>query len=134
MNDAGIGKFMSDKEADKQIQAMLDAQNRALVAKEVKVNYLLEDVLANGGEYEYRFERKKYKLSVLTPSDINLIETINNLNETELPRKVPPTYKFHIKTALGNTLFVKAKEHSTAQQIVDCIFGKGRYRVSGSKI
>lgn len=41
-----------------------------------------------------------------------------------------PEFKFHVKSALGNTVYIQAKDRKSAQAVVNEIFGKGRYVVS----
>ena len=135
MQDTGISGYFSNKELDKQIQAKLLEQQQALAAttaEPAKKAMTLNEILSKGGQYTYRFEGKKYKLSVLTPKDINVLDNIDNFNEEGLDYKRPAVYKFHLTTALGNRLYVQAKTHSIAQSIVDTIFGKGYYRISSS--
>lgn len=133
MQDSGLAGFFSDKERNKQIQEKLSEQVAALTPSPVvKEAQTLNEVLGAGGEYSYRFEGKKYKLSVLTPEARNALDNIDNYNEEGLNYKRPAVYKFHLTTALGNTLYVQAKTHALAQAVVDSIFGKGYYRISSS--
>ena len=69
------------------------------------------DVLTDGGVSYYKFNDKKYRISVT-----------NDDNDVIL--------KFKIKTALGSTLSVSAKSIKEAQSVVDDIYGKGKYIVS----
>lgn len=135
MQDSGLSLFFSDKEVDKRLQEMLDKQ-KALLEAPVKQQTFknFDEVLATGGTAEYRYSAKRYKLSVLTPDDMNIMDNIDNFNEQGVEYNIPPMYKFHVTTALGNKLFVKAKTHLEAQGVVDEIFGKSTYRVSASKI
>ena len=43
-------------------------------------------------------------------------------------------YRYHVKTALGNYLFIKAKSYDEAQQVIDSILGTGLYSPSAGNI
>lgn len=133
IQDKGLSVFFSEKEINKQLQQKLEEQQQ-LLAKPVKkpVAVTLDDVLASGGKYEYRFEGKKYKLSVITPEVMQALDNIDNFNEAGFNYDRPAIYKYHVTTALGNLLYVQAKTHALAQRIIDAIFGKGYYRISSS--
>lgn len=45
-----------------------------------------------------------------------------------------PEFKFHVKSALGHTVYIQAKDRMSAQLVVNEIFGKGRYVVSAAFI
>jgi hypothetical protein len=47
-------------------------------------------------------------------------------------KELPVKYRYHVKTALGNYLFIKAKSYDEAQQVIDSIYSKGLYKVSCS--
>lgn len=131
MQDSGLSGFFNEKELDKHIQEKLAEQQKALESTcKVTPALSLDDVLATGGKYVYRFDGKKYKLSVLTPEDKGVLDNIDNYNEQGVNYQRPALYKYHVTTALGNTLYVQAKTHQIAQGIVDAIFGKGYYHIS----
>lgn len=133
IQDKGLSVFFSEKEINKQLQQKLEEQQQRITQPVKKVVAVtLDDVLASGGKYEYRFEGKKYKLSVITPEVMQELDNIDNFNEAGLSYDRPAIYKYHVTTALGNLLYVQAKTHALAQRIIDCIFGKGYYRVSSS--
>lgn len=134
MQDSGLAAMFSEKEIQKQLAEKLAEQQAILNRPKTVAKMSLEDVLAKGGAYSYRFEGKSYALSVLTPSDMNLMDNIDNLEAQGVSYDLPKMHKFHIKTAFGNTLFIKAKLHKTAQDICDAIFGKGRYSISSSRV
>ena len=73
------------------------------------------DVLTDGGVSHYKFNDKKYRISVT-----------NDDNDVVL--------KFKIKSALGKTLSVSARTYQEAQSVIDDIFGKGKYSVSAGKV
>ena len=74
-----------------------------------------ESVLQNGGHTHYQLNGKWYAISVLTQE-----------NESDITK-----YKFHTVNGHGNIVFVSAKSYSDAQGVVDNIYGKGMYKVSG---
>lgn len=41
-----------------------------------------------------------------------------------------PEFKFHVKSALGHTVYIQAKDRKSAQAVANEVFGKGRYIVS----
>lgn len=41
-----------------------------------------------------------------------------------------PEFKFHVKSALGHTVYIQAKDRKSAQAVANELFGKGRYIVS----
>lgn len=45
-----------------------------------------------------------------------------------------PEFKFHVKSALGHTVYIQAKDRMSAQLVVNELFGKGRYVVSAAYI
>ena len=42
--------------------------------------------------------------------------------------------RYYIIDAIGNLLFIKTKDRMLAQQVVDVLFGKARYRVRDNRI
>lgn len=42
--------------------------------------------------------------------------------------------RYYVIDAVGNRLFIKTKDRMVAQQVVDVLLGKGRYRVRDGKI
>lgn len=134
MQDSGLSKMFSDKEAEKHLQAAL-AQQQANLAQTSKTSVSsLESVLERGGSCEYKVQGKKYKVSVLTAKQMKFMDNLGSVDYSSSSEGLPPVYKFHITTSLGHTLTVKAKTHVEAQSVVDGIFGKGRYRVSASRL
>ena len=55
-------------------------------------------------------------------------------NNWQLDKDLPIKYRYHVKTALGNYLFIKAKTYEEAQKVVDSILGTGLYSPSASNI
>lgn len=134
MQDSGMSQFFNEKEAEKHLQQALASQQANLAqSSKVAVNGI-ESVLEHGGSCEYRCSGKKYKVSVLTPKQMQFMGNLGSVDYSSSSEGLPPIYKFHVTTALGNTMTVKAKTHVEAQAVVDAIFGKGRYRVSASRL
>lgn len=45
----------------------------------------------------------------------------------------PAKYKWHIRNAFGNRIFIKVQKRELAQEVVDLLMGeKGKYKVSAS--
>lgn len=113
-----------EKEITDRIQAMIDEQKRLLgegldISKDgdiIKVKKEWnENVLTEGGISYYKLNDKWYRVSVC-----------NNDNDTIL--------KFRFKDAMGRWVSVSAKSIKEAQQVVDDIFGKGKYTVSACRV
>ena len=114
----------ADKEIMAKIQAMIDEQKRLLgegldINKDgdiVKVKKEWnEDILTGGGVSYYKMNNKWYRVSVCDgDNDIIL--------------------KFRFKDALGRWVSLSAKALREAQQVVDSIYGKGKYTVSACRV
>lgn len=118
-----IQQEKKEKETMAKIQAMLDEQRILLgegldISKDgdiVKVKKEWnEDILTDGGVSYYKLNDKCYKVSVC-----------NNDNDIVL--------KYWFKNALGVKVSVSAKALKEAQQVVNDIYGKGKYNLSASK-
>lgn len=72
-------------------------------------------ILTDGGVSYYKFNDKKYRISV-TGVDNDII------------------LKFKCKNALGEWFSVSAKTYKEAQDVVDNIYGHGKYKLSANKI
>lgn len=47
----------------------------------------------------------------------------------------PAKYKWHIRNAFGNRIFIKVQKRELAQEVVDYLTGeKGKYKVSASSV
>lgn len=109
------------------LQALLKAskkQDLKVVEKKEKkkVEIFDESILVNGGVSQYTFEYEGKKKVVF----ISCHAPRNNKF---------PKYKYHIKNAFGNRVFIKAKDYCFAQAVVDDMFGeKGKYLVSASAL
>ena len=53
------------------------------------------------------------------------------INEASIVGAKP---RYYIIDAIGNHLFIKTKDRMLAQQVVDVLFGKGRYRVRDGRV
>ena len=109
-----------DKEIVAKIKAMLNEQKRLLgegldISKDGDIVKVKKEwnpnILTEGGISYYKLNDKWYRVSVCDGD-----------NDVVL--------KFKIKTALGKTLSVSAITLKGAQNVVDDIFGKGKYVVS----
>ena len=118
-----IQQEKKEKEIVAKIQAMLDEQRILLgegldISKDgdiVKVKKEWnEDILTDGGVSYYRLNDKWYRVSVCDGD-----------NDVVL--------KYWFKNALGVKVSVSTKALKEAQQVVDSIYGKGKYTVSASK-
>ena len=117
-----IQQEKKEKEISVKIQAMVDEQKLLLaIAENEKCNTSNKpskewqpDILTKGGISYYALNGKKYKVSVC-----------NNDNDVVL--------KYWFKNALGVKVSVSTKALKEARQVVDSIYGKGKYTVSASK-
>ena len=109
-----------EKEIVDKIQAMINEQKRLLgegldISKDgdiVKVKKEWnEDILTDGGISYYKLNNKWYRVSVCDGD-----------NDVVL--------KFKFKDAMSRLVSVSARTLREAQQVVDDIFGKGKYTVS----
>lgn len=101
-----------------------DLQAKKVVKKKEKkrVEFFDESILVNGGVSQYTFEYEGKKKVVFISC------------HTHKNNKFPK-YKYHIKNAFGNRVFIKAKDYRFAQAVVDNMFKEnGKYLVSGSYI
>ena len=115
-----IKQEKKEKEITAKIQAMLDEQKRLLgegldINKDgdiIKVKKEWnENVLTEGGISYYKLNDKWYRVSVCDgDNDIIL--------------------KFRFKDAVGRWVSVSARSLKEAQQVVDDIYGKGKYTLS----
>ena len=112
-------KEKKEKDITDRIEAMLTQQKLLLaIADNEKCNTSNKtskewqpDILTKGGISYYALNDKKYKVSVC-----------NNDNDIIL--------KFRFKDAVGRLASVSAKTLKEAQQVVDSIYGKGKYTIS----
>lgn len=108
-----------EKEITEKIEAMLTQQKLLLaIADNEKCNTSNKpskewqpDILTKGGISYYTLNDKKYKVSVC-----------NNDNDVVL--------KFKFKDAMSRLVSISSRTLREAQQVVDDIYGKGKYTVS----
>mgnify|MGYP003619645503 CR=1 FL=1 len=135
MEKLGIYKWLNEKERDKSIEKALEEQQSLLNTPPKKKGELtLDEVLRDGGATVYSHNDNKYHISVLTPDQVQVYDNLNSYMEQGYEVSLPPLYKFHIRTSLGNLFTVKCATYQIAQEIVDEAFGNGRYKVSASKL
>lgn len=115
-----IQQEKKEKEISVKIQAMLDEQKRLLnegldISKDgdiIKVKKEWdEDILTDGGISYYKLNGKWYRVSVCDGD-----------NDVVL--------KFKFKDAMSRLVSISAGSLKEAQQVVDSIYGKGKYTVS----
>ena len=94
-----------------------------------------DEILVQGGLFTWKLGDRTVRCSVLTPQDMQLLNNISNDVEQGVEYKeLPVKYRYHVKTALGNYLFVKAKSYDEAKKVVDSILGTGLYLPSAVNI
>ena len=114
-----IQQEKKEKEITEKIEAMLTQQKLLLaIADNEKCNTSNKpskewqpDILTKGGISYYTLNDKKYKVSVC-----------NDDNDVVL--------KFKFKDAMSRLVSISARSLREAQQVVDDIYGKGKYTVS----
>ena len=137
MESLGINKWMSDKEIEKAISKALEAQQQVLdtPVKDVKQSErTLDDVLVNGGDYTLKFNGKKVKIRVLTPSDMQLRDNAGSYSEQGIEYDVKAPYRFHCYNSHNNLVSVSCKTYVEAEEVIAEIYEKGLYRISSSKL
>ena len=115
----GYQQAKKEKEIVAKIQAMLDEQKALLNSNHTgsitATNKITKtwnpNILTEGGVSYYKLNDKCYRVSVCDGD-----------NDVVL--------KFKFKDALGRLVSISAKTLKEAQQVVDDIFGKGKYIVS----
>ena len=105
-----------EKEIVDKIQTMINEQNRLLnegcVNNTIKVKKEWNDsILTEGGVSYYRLNDKWYKVSICD-SDNDVV------------------LKFKFKDAMNRLVSISAKSIKEAQDVVDEVYGKGKYTVS----
>ena len=113
-----------DKEITENIEAMLNEQKRLLgegldINKDgdiVKVKKEWnENILDVGGISYYKLGDKWYRVSVCDGDNDVIL-------------------KFRFKDAIGRWVSVSARSLKEAQQVIDSIYGKGKYTVSACRV
>lgn len=140
MNDFGISKLMSGKEVEKAIVKALEQQQASLNTEEVikeqasVVQQTLDGVLKDGGLFTYILNGKKYKINVLTKSDMNILDNSSNYLEDGIEYDIVKPHRYHIRNSHNNYVTLQSKTYEEAQKVVDSIYGNGVFLVSASKL
>ena len=140
MNDFGISKLMSGKEVEKAIVKALEQQQASLNTEEVikeqasVAQQTLDEVLKDGGLFTYILNGKKYKINVLTKSDMNILDNSSNYVEDGVEYDIVKPYRYHCKNSHDNYVTVKSASYDEAQCVIDNIYSKGLYKVSASAL
>ena len=139
MEKLGLSKWMNEKEREKAIEKALQEQMASLDIQGVEqtkphthTSLTLEEVLVSGGLFTYTLNGKKYKLNVLTKSDLAILDNIENDVEAGVEYDITKAYRYHIRNSHDHYVTVKAKSYEEAQQVIDSIYSKGLYKVSCS--
>ena len=139
MEKLGISKWMNEKERNKAIEkalqeqlASLDIQGVEQTKPHTPTSLTLEEVLVSGGLLTYTLNGKKYKLNVLTKSDLAILDNIENDVGAGVEYDITKAYRYHIRNSHDHYVTVKAKSYEEAQQVIDSIYSKGLYKVSCS--
>lgn len=139
MEKLGLSKWMNEKEREKAIEkalqeqlASLDIQGVEQTKPHTPTSLTLEEVLVSGGLFTYTLNGKKYKLNVLTKSDLAILDNIENDVEAGVEYDITKAYRYHIRNSHDHYVTVKAKSYEEAQQVIDSIYSKGLYKVSCS--
>ena len=139
MEKLGLSKWMNEKEREKAIEKALQEQLDSLDIQGVEqtkphtpTSLTLEEVLVSGGLLTYTLNGKKYKLNVLTKSDLAILDNIENDVDAGVEYDITKAYRYHIRNSHDHYVTVKAKSYEEAQQVIDSIYSKGLYKVSCS--
>ena len=139
MEKLGLSKWMNEKEQEKAIEKALEEQKELIANDSYKDVFdalrTTDEILAQGGLFTWKLGDRTVRCSVLTPQDMQLLDNISNDVEQGVEYKeLPIKYRYHVKTALGNYLFIKAKSYDEAKKVVDSILGTGLYSPSAVNI
>ena len=139
MEKLGISKWMNEKEREKAIEKALEEQKELIANDSHKEVFdalrTTDEILVQGGLFTWKLGDRTVRCSVLTPQDMQLLDNISNDVEQGVEYKdLPVKYRYHVKTALGNYLFIKAKSYYEAKKVVDSILGVGLYLPSAGNI
>ena len=139
MEKLGLSKWMNEKEREKAIEKALEEQ-KELIANDSHKDVFdalrtTDEILVQGGLFTWKLGDRTVRCSVLTPQDMQLLDNISNDVEQGVEYKdLPIKYRYQVKTALGNYLFIKAKSYDEAKKVVDSILGTGSYLPSAGNI
>lgn len=138
-----MSKYLSPKELEKALSKALDGQQQVIntshsasldtTTKKAK-ELTLDELLVKGGATTFLHNGNKYRISVLTEEQLAGYDNLNSYNTCDDVVELPPLYKYWCKLILGGVFTVKCGSYSIAQDVVDNIFGAGRYSISASKL
>ena len=137
LQDLGVNNFMSDKEIEKAISKALEEQQQFLdtPVKDVKQSErTLDDVLVNGGDYTLKFNGKKVKIRVHTPSDLQIRDNAGSYAEQGIEYDIKAPYRFHCYNSHNNLVSISCKNYVEAEEVIAEIYEKGIYKISSSKL
>ena len=134
-----MSKYLSPKDIEKALSKALDGQQHVLSApldttSKKDKELTLDEVLVKGGATTILHNGNKYCISVLTEEQLAVYDNLNSYNTCDDVVELPPLYKYWCKLILGGVFTVKCGSYSIAQDVVDNIFGAGRYSISASKL
>lgn len=119
-NDTAIMQALVDK---------MQKEQSKMLKKLANEQFFDEAVLSEGGATHFKLNGKWFAISVLTVQDIADLE-----DEDYVYSDIPPKYKFHVRNAFGDYVFIRARIYKDAQDVADALFGKGMYKVSASNV
>lgn len=138
-----MSKYLSPKELEKALSKALEGQQQVIntshsasldtTPKKAK-ELILDEVLVKGGATTILHNGNKYRISVLTEEQLAVYDNLNSYNTCDDVVELPPLYKYWCKLILGGVFTVKCGSYKIAQDVVDNIFGAGRYSISASKL
>ena len=101
-----------------------NTNNKVLNTKEATKDTVFDyQILSCGGESVLVFKDKSGKKREVAISVHTPIITY------------PAKYKWHVRNAFGNRIFIKVQKRELAQEVVDYLMGeKGKYKVSASSV
>jgi len=137
LQDLGVNNFMSDKEIERTLTNALESQQQSLDSPQQDNKHkeiTLDGVLKDGGLFTYPFNGKKYKINVLTKSDMSILDNSSNYVEDGAEYNIVKPYRYHCKNSHDNYVTVKASSYDEAQSVIDNIYSKGLFKVSASAL
>ena len=138
-----MSKYLSPKDIEKALSKALEGQQEVIntshsvsldtTSKKAK-ELTLDEVLVKGGATTILHNGNKYRISVLTEEQLAVYDNLNSYNACDDVVVLPPLYEYWCKLILGGVFTVKCGSYKLAQDVVDNIFGAGRYSISASKL
>lgn len=138
-----MSKYLSPKDIEKALSKALDGQQQVIntshsasldITPKKAKEITLDEVLVKGGATTILHNGNKYRISVLTEEQLAVYDNLNSYNTCDDVVELPPLYKYWCKLILGGVFTVKCGSYKIAQDVVDNIFGVGRYSISASKL